>query len=207
MNQEQFSTSEREIFSLLAHFISVAFSNSILYQKMEQISITDGLTGLYNYRYFKRRLEDEILRARRYNHSLSLILFDVDHFKNYNDTLGHPAGDVALKAIAHLLRSTIRKSDIPFRYGGEEFGVILPEAGPQNAVNFAKRLREIIAAYPFRREDVQPEGKLTISLGVSSFPETADSSQLLIKKADAALYNAKHQGRNRVCVVSGMNNK
>ena len=204
MNQEKFSSSEREIFSLLAHFISVAFSNSILYQKMEQISITDGLTGLYNYRYFKKRLDDEILRARRYGHSLSLILFDVDYFKNYNDKLGHPAGDVALKAIAHLLKSTIRKSDIPFRYGGEEFGVMLPEEGPENSKNFAQRLRIIIEAYPFDKEEVQPGGKLTVSLGVSSFPEDADSIQLLIKKADAALYNAKRLGRNQTSLISEM---
>jgi diguanylate cyclase (GGDEF)-like protein len=202
MNQEFFTRSEREIFSLLAHFISVAFSNSILYQKMEQISITDGLTGLYNYRYFKKRLEDEILRAKRYNHELSLILFDVDYFKNYNDMLGHPAGDTALKTIAQLLKTTVRKSDIAVRYGGEEFAIIVPEEGHQNALNFAERLRKLIEAFEFDQEDVQPFGKLTISLGIASFPVDAADIKTLIKKTDNALYHAKHNGRNRSCINS-----
>jgi len=202
MNQEFFTRSEREIFSLLAHFISVAFSNSILYQKMEQISITDGLTGLYNYRYFKKRLEDEMLRAKRYNHELSLILFDVDYFKNYNDMLGHPAGDRALKTIAQLLKTTVRKSDIAVRYGGEEFAIILPEEGHQNALNFAERLRTLIETFEFDQEDVQPYGKLTISLGIASFPVDAVEIKTLIKKTDQALYHAKHTGRNRSCVIT-----
>jgi len=203
MNQELFTRSEQEVFSLLAHFISVAFSNSILYQKMEQISLTDELTGLYNYRYFKRRLDTELLRARRYGHFLSLILFDVDHFKNYNDIQGHPAGDTALRIIAKILRSSIRKSDIPVRYGGEEFCVILPEESIDGALKFAERLRKHVEAYPFRGEEDQPGGKLTISLGVANYPEDAQSSQSLIDKADTALYIAKGEGRNKTCVVSG----
>jgi diguanylate cyclase (GGDEF)-like protein len=202
MNEEYFTRSEQEIFSLLAHFISVAFSNSMLYQKMEQISITDELTGLYNYRYFKKRLENEILRAKRYSHSLSLILFDVDYFKNYNDVLGHPSGDVALRNIANILKSSIRKSDIPVRYGGEEFCVILPEANINDAKLFAERLRRKIEAYPFEGKKEQPGGKLTISIGVASFPETAESLQSMIDRADAALYNAKRQGRNKTCLIS-----
>jgi diguanylate cyclase (GGDEF)-like protein len=201
MSREVFSEPEQELFSLLVHFISVALSNSILYQRMEQISITDGLTGLYNHRYFKKRLENELVRAQRYNHSLSLVFFDVDHFKNYNDTLGHPAGDVALKTVAHILKSSIRKSDIAVRYGGEEFCVILPEGDIQSAFNFAERLRKQIESYHFAKEEVQPNGKLTISLGVASFPNNADSPKQLINKADAALYNAKGTGRNRTCLI------
>jgi diguanylate cyclase (GGDEF)-like protein len=202
MNREMFSRSEQELFSLLTHFISVAFSNSILYQKMEQISITDELTGLYNYRYFKRRLEDEILRARRYKHNLSLVLFDVDHFKNYNDTLGHPAGDEALKTVSIILQSSIRQSDIAVRYGGEEFCVIVPEAEMNRAQEFAERLRLKIETHRFHREEVQPGGKLTVSLGVSCFPAHADSAQELIEKADIVLYKAKAMGRNRTCLFS-----
>jgi diguanylate cyclase (GGDEF)-like protein len=202
INKEPFSRSEQELFSLLTHFISVAFSNSILYQKMERISITDGLTGLYNRRYFKKMIEYEIARARRYNHCLSLVFFDVDNFKNYNDTLGHPAGDVALKTVAMILKSTIRKSDIAVRYGGEEFCVILPEGDVKTGWNFAERLRNRIDAYHFTREEVQPGEKFTISLGVASFPGHADSLQQLIEKADAALYSAKGSGRNKTCVAS-----
>jgi diguanylate cyclase (GGDEF)-like protein len=199
MSQELFTQSEKEIFSLLSHFISVAFSNSILYQKMEQISVTDELTGLFNYRFFKKQLDGEVLRAQRYHHSLSLIMFDVDHFKNYNDTLGHPAGDIALKKIAMILKSTIRKSDLAVRYGGEEFCVILPEEDISGALEFGERLRRKIEEQQFDKEEVQPAGKLTISLGVASFPDDAESTQDLLDKADAALYHAKAQGRNRIC--------
>jgi len=202
MSQELFTRSEQEIFSLLAHFISVAFSNSILYQKMEQISLTDELTGLFNYRYFKRRLENELLRARRYGHSLSLILFDVDFFKNYNDLHGHPAGDKALKNIAKLLRLSTRKSDIPVRYGGEEFCVILPEENKEGAHLFAERLRKSIETTAFPGEEDQPGGKLTISLGVSTYPIDAGTIQDLIDKADSALYTAKGTGRNRTCIAA-----
>jgi diguanylate cyclase (GGDEF)-like protein len=205
INGEPFTRSEQELYSLLAHFISVAFSNSILYQRMGRISITDGLTELYNYRYFKRRIEYEVVRAQRYDHCLTLVLFDVDNFKNYNDTLGHPAGDVALKMVARILKSMIRKSDIAVRYGGEEFCVILPEGKTRSGWEFAERLRKQIEAHQFDREEVQPGGKLTISLGVASFPKHADSSQQLIEKADTALYTAKGSGRNRTCIVSENN--
>jgi diguanylate cyclase (GGDEF)-like protein len=199
MNNELFTKPEQELFSLLAHFISVALYNAILYQRMEQISVTDGLTGLYNYRYFKRRLEDEFLRASRYNHSLSLVLLDVDHFKNFNDTLGHPAGDVALKTVAQILQSSIRKTDIAVRYGGEEFCVILPETDMDSAYVFAERLRKQIHAHHFEGEEVQPGGSLTISVGMASCPQDADSPKVLLNKADSALYEAKSSGRNKTC--------
>ncbi len=135
------------------------------------------------------------------------MFFDVDHFKNYNDTLGHPAGDMALKTVARILNSTIRKSDIAVRYGGEEFCVILPEDDMESAFKFAERLRKLIESHYFEKEEVQPSGKFTISLGVASFPQNADSSQQLIDKADAALYNAKGSGRNRTCLISVGNTK
>jgi len=202
INKELFSQSEKELFSLLVHFISVAFSNSILYQEMEQISVTDGLTGLFNYRYFKKRLEDEMLRSKRYHHSLSLVLFDVDFFKNYNDKLGHLAGDAALKSVAAILKSTIRKSDVPVRYGGEEFCIVLPEENMKSAWEFAERLRKEIESYHFDGEEVQPGGTLTVSLGVASYPEHADSSRRLIEMADVALYKAKDMGRNKTHLIS-----
>jgi diguanylate cyclase (GGDEF)-like protein len=202
MNNEMYSRSEQEIFSLLSHFISAAFSNSLLYQRMEQNSITDGLTGLHNYRYFKKRLSAEVVRAQRYKHPISLILLDVDHFKNYNDTLGHPAGDRALKKIAQLILSSIRKSDIAVRYGGEEFCIILPEVEKEGAFAFAERLRRLIEGYEFPGGDSQPGGRLTASLGVSSFPQDTIVMQDLIDKTDAALYRAKHLGRNKTCLYA-----
>ena len=202
MNNEIYSRSEQEIFSLLSHFISVAFSNSLLYQRMEQNSITDGLTGLHNYRYFKKRLSAEVVRAQRYKHPISLILLDVDHFKNYNDTLGHPAGDRALKKIAQLIQSSIRKSDIAVRYGGEEFCIILPEVEKEGAFAFAERLRRLIEEFDFPGGDSQPGGRMTASLGVSSFPQDTIVMQDLIDKTDAALYRAKHLGRNKTCLYA-----
>jgi diguanylate cyclase (GGDEF)-like protein len=200
MDQRLFSQSEKEIFGLLTHFISVAFSNSILYQKVEFSAITDELTGLYNYRYFKRRLYHELNRAKRYGHALSLILLDVDHFKNYNDKLGHPAGDTALNKVAELMKKSIRKSDIAVRYGGEEFCIILPMENIQAAKFFGERLRKEVEEYQFFKEEVQPGGKLTVSLGAASFPEDTGLMQDLIDKTDAALYHAKHLGRNRICL-------
>jgi diguanylate cyclase (GGDEF)-like protein len=200
MDQMYFSQSEKEIFGLLTHFISVAFSNSILYQKVEFSAITDELTGLYNYRYFKRRLYHELNRAKRYGHALSLILLDVDNFKNYNDKLGHPAGDRALEKIADLIKITVRKSDIAVRYGGEEFCIILPMEDIQAANQFGERLRKKIETSEFYKGDVQPIGKVTVSLGAASFPEDTGLMQDLIDKADLALYHAKHLGRNRMCL-------
>jgi diguanylate cyclase (GGDEF)-like protein len=202
MNNEMYSRSEQEIFSLLSHFISAAFSNSLLYQRMEQNSITDGLTGLHNYRYFKKRLPAEVVRAQRYKHPISLILLDVDHFKNYNDTLGHPAGDRALKKIAQLILSSIRKSDIAVRYGGEEFCIILPEVEKEGAFIFAERLRGLIEGHEFPGGDSQPGGRLTVSMGISSFPQDTIVMQDLIDKTDAALYRAKHLGRNKTCLYA-----
>jgi diguanylate cyclase (GGDEF)-like protein len=202
MNNEMYTRSEQEIFSLLSHFISAAFSNSLIYQRMEQNSITDGLTGLHNYRYFKKRLSAEVVRAQRYKHPISLILLDVDHFKNYNDTLGHPAGDRALKKIAQLIQSSIRKSDIAVRYGGEEFCIILPEVEKEGAFAFAERLRGLIEAQEFPGGDSQPGGRLTASMGVSSFPQDTIVMQDLIDKTDAALYRAKHLGRNKTCLYA-----
>jgi diguanylate cyclase (GGDEF)-like protein len=202
MNNEIYSRSEQEIFSLLSHFISVSFSNSLLYQRMEQNSITDGLTGLHNYRYFKKRLSAEVVRAQRYKHPISLILMDVDHFKNYNDTFGHTAGDRALKKIAQLVQSSIRKSDIAVRYGGEEFCIILPEVEKEGAFAFAERLRRLIEEYDFPGGDSQPGGRMTASLGVSSFPQDTIVMQDLIDKTDAALYRAKHLGRNKTCLYA-----
>lgn len=202
INNHKFSNAEMEMFTLFSNLISVAFSNAILYQELEKISVTDEMTGLYNYRFFRKHFEDEISRAWRFKHLLSFIIFDVDHFKNYNDTLGHPAGDEVLKRIAKLLKSTIRQSDIAARYGGEEFCIILPEEDLEGAVCFAERFRKKIENYPFPNEQVQPGGKITISVGISSFPKHADKVQELINKADAAMYKAKRKGRNQICMYS-----
>lgn len=178
-------------------------------ERFKQLALTDELTGLYNHRYFQERLEEEILRAKRYEYPLSLIFIDVDYFKQYNDRNGHPEGDQVLRTIGKILynfsmeihiSAKLRKSDIVARYGGEEFVVLLPYTDSKRAKLVAERLRKTINDHPFPFEEHQPGQNLTISLGVASFPEMASAREDLVKFADEALYSAKDTGRNRVCV-------
>lgn len=164
--------------------------------KME--AITDGLTGLYNFRYFQRQLELEIRRAQRYLRPLSLVMVDIDHFKHYNDCHGHLQGNVILERIAALLKAYTRETNHVARYGGEEFAILLPETEARIAAKAAVRLRRIIQKEPFQFQDEQPGGNLTASLGVASFPGDASDSEDLVQCADQALYRAKALGRNRV---------
>ncbi|MDZ7401341.1 MAG: PleD family two-component system response regulator [candidate division KSB1 bacterium] len=170
----------------------------IAQSKLIQLAITDGLTGLYNYRYFKEQLTQEITRAKRHNSHVSISMIDIDYFKNYNDTHGHPAGDQVLKTIADLLRNNIRKIDIAARYGGEEFALILVETDKQAAGVVANKIKNLIEHQKFHYEETQPNGKLTISMGVATFPEDAMTPEELVKIADQRLYLAKKAGRNRV---------
>lgn len=161
-------------------------------------ALTDGLTGLYNFRYFQRQLEFEIKRAQRYLHPLSLVMVDIDHFKHYNDCHGHSQGNVILEQIAALLRAYTRETNHVARYGGEEFVILLPETEARIAAKAAVRLRRMIQREPFPFQDEQPGGTLTASLGVASFPRDASGAEDLVQCADQALYRAKALGRNRV---------
>ena len=175
-----------------------------LREKQEQLlkeTITDALTGLFNFRYFEEGLKAETERARRYNRPLSVMLIDIDHFKAYNDNHGHEMGNVILKMTAHALRETLRISDVLARYGGEEFVVFLPDTDKTNAQRVAERVRQAIDACQFPGQESQPLGKLTISAGLACFPEDAKLAKDLVGKADKALYKAKHLGRNRVELV------
>jgi diguanylate cyclase (GGDEF)-like protein len=156
----------------------------------------DGLTGLYNHGYFQEVLSRETARAGRYGRCFSLIFADLDHFKKYNDHQGHLAGDKALVVTAEILRKYVRKSDYVARYGGEEFVILLPETDKTRARIVAERVREAIEAHPFPGREAQPGGVLTISMGISSFPEDGQLPVELIRMADAALYTAKRDGGN-----------
>ncbi len=169
-------------------------------EKLRQLSITDGLTGLYNYRYFKEQLMQELNRARRHNLSVSLIMMDIDHFKYYNDTNGHPAGDLVIKNIAGLLKENIRNIDVAARYGGEEFALVLTETNKESAGIVAEKIRKLIKDYSFDREESQPIGKITISTGVATFPADAQDFKSLVNMADKRLYRAKQAGRNVVFI-------
>ena len=164
--------------------------------ELQRLAEHDGLTGLYNHRTFYVLLGDELARAQRFKRPLSLILLDIDHFKRVNDTHGHLAGDAVLKGLGELLRREARAIDRVCRYGGEEITIILPETGLEAAANFAERLRAAVEAWPFD-VDATPI-RMTVSIGVASWPAQADSAQTLVAAADAAMYAAKQGGRNRV---------
>ena len=164
-------------------------------QRYKELSIIDELTGLFNKRYFNKHLALEVERARRYGHPLSLLIMDIDNFKHYNDTYGHPAGDRVLAALGNLLRESVRLNDLACRYGGEEFVVILPMTDGEIGRRLADRLREKFAALIFHPVESVEVGK-TMSVGVAEF-ETDESPEALLARADKNLYAAKASGRNR----------
>lgn len=166
--------------------------------QLEQANRIDGLTGIYNRRYWQQQLQLELLRANRYQHPVSLLLFDLDKFKQLNDNYGHQGGDAVLTAVAERITALLRDTDIFGRYGGEEFGVVLPETALDGALMVANRICQTIAAETVSYN--QQHIPVTLSIGVASYTE--QSSDELIQQADIALYNAKRQGRNCVCAYT-----
>lgn len=172
-------------------------------EALKALASTDGLTGLFNSRYFRGELEKAVKSATRYSRPLSLILADVDHFKHYNDTNGHASGDECLKRVAEVFMKNVRDVDVAARYGGEEFVVVLPETALEGALVVAERLRARLEEEIIPYEELQPLGAVTMSLGVASFPGDANDAQSLIEAADKALYEAKERGRNMVWPQAG----
>ncbi|MCZ6619580.1 MAG: diguanylate cyclase [Gammaproteobacteria bacterium] len=167
-------------------------------QLTEASVIHDELTGVYNFRYFQNRIEQEINRVKRYDRGMSLLMIDVDDFKNFNDKNGHLEGNVALKKLAGILGKSVRDVDMVCRYGGEEFAVILPTTRKNGALTTAEKLRTRVERARFSGGANQPQGRVTISIGVATVPGDASNSEELIARADAALYRAKALGKNRV---------
>jgi len=155
------------------------------------------MTDLHNYRYFELRLKEEMIRHQRTKAGLSLLILDVDYFNNFNDTLGHQAGDNVLRTLGKILKETARENDIVARYGGEEFALILPAVDQEGAMVLAERIRENIEKTVFEGENIQPTGKLTVSIGEASLLDDS-TFERLVKNADVALYAAKKAGRNQV---------
>lgn len=181
------------------------FFESNLIENIQQSSITDGLTGLYNQTYFKNALANQIRLMRRHGGTqFSVILFDLDHFKQYNDTLGHLAGDHALKKAASIIQKSLRESDIAARYGGEEFAIFLPHTSSSRALKVANRIRLAIENATFKGQELTPVGKLTISGGVAEYSKEMKNAEALIEAADRELYLAK--GR-RNCICPNMNDR
>jgi len=167
-------------------------------ETLRELAIKDGLTNLFNHRYFKDSIQNEIERAKRNQTQFSLIMFDIDFFKNYNDTNGHLAGDDVLRIIADLVRKNIRSIDVAARYGGEEFALIFPETDKTAAKIVANKIKNLIDGYKFYNETSQPNGKISISVGVATYPLNGSKMEELIDCADRRLYIAKAKGKNLV---------
>ncbi|MDI6800117.1 MAG: diguanylate cyclase [Actinomycetota bacterium] len=188
-----------EMLTTVADRIAVAIDNAQLHKEAKTLTMTDDLTGLFNFRYFQDQLKKELARSNRYKRPVSLIILDIDRFKHYNDTYGHWAGNLAIKGLSVLLIEGIReKIDIAARYGGEEFCLILPETGKEAAMEISERIRAAVEANDFDKEGLKIGSKLTVSIGVATYPFDADDVDYFIKAADKALYKAKQTGRNRV---------
>jgi diguanylate cyclase (GGDEF)-like protein len=171
-------------------------------RRLKTLAERDGLTGLYNYRHFRESLDVTLSYCRERSLECSLIFSDIDHFKEYNDSQGHVAGDDLLRKLGKILRDGSRKADVTARYGGEEFVMILPGSGKEEAEHCAERIRQAVARHEFPGREQQPMGRVTLSLGVATFPFDEEDASALIECADRALYHAKNQGRNRTCAWS-----
>jgi diguanylate cyclase (GGDEF)-like protein len=181
----------------LVQLTGMAIATLNLRTKLENQSIRDSLTGLFNRHFMQISLERELSRAMRRNQMLAVYMLDLDHFKRFNDTYGHAAGDSVLQAIAEIFRTSIRTEDIACRYGGEEFTIMLPDVTPTVAYERAESIRRAVAnlRVPLDREVY---GEFTVSIGVALFPNDGDAADLLLRRADQALYRAKRLGRNQV---------
>jgi diguanylate cyclase (GGDEF)-like protein len=199
--QGYFTSKDEKMVSVVARSAAMAIDNAMLHRKMEELTITDELTGIYNYRHFTQKLKEEQRRAERYNSPLSLIMLDVDWFKKFNDTYGHEVGNIVLKGMTGVIKKCIRDVDILARYGGEEFVVLLPQTPKVEVSRIGERIRQQIEASSFGGGDNLPELKVTVSIGVTSFPENARPYDELLATADQALYKAKNAGKNLVCVI------
>jgi diguanylate cyclase (GGDEF)-like protein len=197
---EHFATEDLRFLRTIADIGSVAIENAQLYERIEDLAIRDSLTGLYLRRHMLERMEEEVKREMRSHSDLSFLMIDIDNFKKYNDTFGHVAGDIVLRTLGKILDETFHQpGNLVCRYGGEEFCVVLPDCSKDKAKQIANDLRKRIEheKIVLRRQ----ETTITVSIGVASFPKDAQMKEELIYKADHALYKAKEQGRNRVCVA------
>jgi len=195
-NDHEYTHRHEQVLVMLANNIAAALERSIIAEQLEQMAVTDEMTGLNNYRAFRQRLTEELLRAERYHNHFCLLIADIDNFKDFNDTHGHLVGDQVLKHVARIIQSSVRSIDFTARYGGEEFAAILLGTTGDEARMTAERIRTHIASTPLQVGDQQLS--VTVSVGGSDYKEDATTLQSIVDSADQALYRAKDGGRNRV---------
>jgi diguanylate cyclase (GGDEF)-like protein len=193
-----FTQEDLRTISTVAEFSAIAIENAQNYRRISELTVLDDHTGLYNARHLRRTLENEIVRATRFGHPVSLVFFDLDHFKEVNDRYGHQAGSSLLAEVGLLLRKTLRSTDVPVRYGGDEFVILLPETSRDQGVECARRLRDEIAAARFLGREAFGPVKLTASFGVAAFPDDARTPDQLLARADQAMYRVKADRRGGV---------
>jgi diguanylate cyclase (GGDEF)-like protein len=191
----RYSKKTREMLGVISNQVAVSIENAKMYKRMEEMATTDGLTGLPNHRTFQARLSEMLYRAERHGKTMSVVLTDIDKFKSVNDTHGHPVGDAVLRRVAKVLADQVRKVDQVARYGGEEFAMVLEETDGRGAELFCERVRQEVAAQLMTSE--QGSFRVTISLGIATYPADGPAKETLIERADQALYAAKAAGRNR----------
>lgn len=199
-NKEECDYTEFKFYKTMISELLLLFKMRYLYSETEYLSVTDGLTGLYNRRHFEYNIEREFLRTKRYPSDLSLAMIDIDFFKNVNDTYGHQFGDYVLREMSNVIVSSFRKTDMIYRYGGEELAVILTETPVDSALIPLERLKNKIAQHKFSHNDI--EATISVSIGISAVSAMIQSQSELVETADKALYKAKQDGRNRVVTYS-----
>jgi len=196
-----FDDVDLSLLEIIGPQIAVALERAEWQERATQfqlMSITDPLTGLLNRRYLEERLTEELNRSKRYSYPMSCLMIDIDDFKSYNDRNGHQAGDVALKITAHSLKAALRSADIACRYGGEEFCILLPQTSLSEAGVIAERMRQKVTETDYPYGKLQPQGTVSISIGISTFGKHIDTAESVIAAADRALYSAKALGKNRI---------
>jgi diguanylate cyclase (GGDEF)-like protein len=200
MSKENLSESQRRLAYTVVEQAGMALSNLKLREALREQSTRDPLTGLYNRRYMEEALKQQLSRATRQLHPVGIIMIDIDHFKRFNDTYGHAAGDALLRELGQFLQSHIRSEDIACRYGGEEFTLIIPDASPEAAKQRAEYLCQ--EARQLRLQGVgQSHEAITLSAGVAVYPQHGRTIDIVLRNADAALYRAKQEGRDRIVVA------